>query len=133
MSFYSRKHPYLTLHNNTNGGGISAGRSSAVMRGLMSKTPKKGLADPDDAILIGGLTSFKNSARAQRAVKYFHKRGANVIYEHIRSKSSDCSMSNYVLLNHLGSYYNIEAQHGHTGAQNRMIKILMIYLSVKPI
>jgi len=133
MSFYSGRHPYLTLHNNTNGGGISAGRSSAVMRGLMSKTPKKGLTDPDHAILIGGLTSFKNSASAKRAVKYFHKRGANVIYEHIRSKRSDCSMSNYVLLNRLGSYYNIEAQHNHTTAQNRLVKILMNYLGIKPL
>ncbi|EAP75468.1 hypothetical protein [Roseovarius nubinhibens] len=118
----------LTLHNNANGhtgnggsGGISAARQSTVMKGL----PAPGGGDEDDAILLAGTQPFEQNGAAQKLVAQLHKAQVNVIYEHVRPEGNDCSFSNYIVLNQLGDYYNIEAQHGHTGPQKRMLDILM--------
>ena len=118
----------LTLHNNANGysgnggsGGISAARQSAVLKGMMA--PNGG--DEDDAILLAGTKPFDQNNEARKTVAKLHKQGVNVIYEHVRPDRNDCSFSNYVVLNNLGTYYNIEAQHGHGAQQKRMLDILM--------
>jgi len=125
---------FLTMHNNANGhsgnggsGGISAGRNSAVMHAMMA--PKGG--DEDDAILLAGTKAFDENKMAAKAVKYFHKKGINVIYEHVRASKNDCSFSNFVVLNKLSQYYNIEAQHGHTAQQKRMLDSLMKFHKIR--
>jgi hypothetical protein len=50
----------------------------------------------------------------------------NVKYEIVSPANNDCSMSNYVVLGkHTSRYYNIEAQHGHTRVQKKMVDLLM--------
>lgn len=124
----------LTLHNNADGhsgnggsGGISAGRTSAVMAGLMA--PNGG--DEDDAILLAGTQPYDKDKQAQKATAQFHKAGVNVIYEHVLPERNDCSFSNYVVLNRIAPYYNIEAQHGHTAQQKAMLDVLMKYHRMK--
>jgi hypothetical protein len=124
----------LTLHNNANGhsgnggsGGISVERSSSVMKGL--KAPNGG--DEDDAILLAGTQPFEKDQKAQRAAAYFHKAGINVIYEHVLAERNDCSFSNYVVLNKIAPYYNVEAEHGHTAQQKAMLDVLMKYQRMK--
>ncbi|RKF13822.1 hypothetical protein D6850_11515 [Roseovarius spongiae] len=122
---------FLTLHNNADGhrgnggsGGISAKRTSAVMTGMMSP---KGNADEDDAVLLAGKQPYEKNRRAKMAAGFFLERGINVIYEHVRPERNDCSFSNYVVLNDLGEYYNIEAQHGHTAQQKAMLDSMMTF------
>ena len=71
------------------------------------------------------IPPFEQNGAAQKLVAQLHKAQVNVIYEHVRPEGNDCSFSNYIVLNQLGDYYNIEAQHGHTGPQKRMLDILM--------
>lgn len=125
---------FLTLHNNADGhsgnggsGGISAARQSAVMTGLMAE----GGGDEDDAVLLAGRNPFDKERRAQRAAGFFNERGVNVIYEHVTPKRNDCSFSNHVVLNDLGEYYNIEAQHGHTAQQKQMLDLMMTYHRIR--
>ncbi|MCZ4351872.1 hypothetical protein O4H61_05035 [Roseovarius aestuarii] len=124
----------LTLHNNANGhsgnggsGGISIERSSSVMKGL--KAPSGG--DEDDAILLAGTQPYEQDKQAQKATAQFHKAGVNVIYEHVLPERNDCSFSNYVVLNRIAPYYNIEAQHGHTAQQKAMLDVLMKFHRMK--
>ncbi|QYX56486.1 hypothetical protein K1T73_15770 [Roseovarius sp. SCSIO 43702] len=124
----------LTLHNNANGhsgnggsGGISAARQSAAMTGRMAP----GDGDEDDAILLAGTRPLDRNAGAQDVIARLHRAKVNAIYEHVRPDRNDCSLSNYVVLNNLGTYYNIEAQHGHTAQQKRMLDILMQMERVK--
>ncbi|MCR9239621.1 MAG: hypothetical protein NXI17_23365 [Alphaproteobacteria bacterium] len=140
MAHFSERYPVLTLHNNANGfsggggsGGISARRTSKVMKGLMSPNAKGGLGDEDNAILFAGRSAISKSNGAKKARDYFHKRGVHVIYEHIQNDRSDCSLSNYVVLNKKGRYFNIEAEHGHLKTQRRIVDVLMAYIGVSEI
>ncbi|QIE45638.1 hypothetical protein G5B38_08925 [Pseudohalocynthiibacter aestuariivivens] len=126
---------FLTLHNNANGhsgnggsGGISAARKSAVMTGMMSEVAK---ADEDDAILLAGRKPFDQERRAKKAAAFFLERGINVIYEHVIPERNDCSFSNYVVLNNLGEYFNIEAEHGHVAQQKAMLDMLMTFHRIR--
>jgi len=52
--------------------------------------------------------------------------GLNMRYEVVNDKTNDCSLSNYVILNHnTEGYYNIETQHADLKTQIKMIDILM--------
>ena len=129
MKHFNTRYPVLTLHNNTNGGGISAARSTRVMKGMLSPVRgKTSLGDPDNAILFAGRKSYTNSTTAKRTTKYFHANGINVIYEHIRSGKSDCSLSNHVILTSGRKYFNVEAQHGHGKSQAKIVDTLIKFL-----
>lgn len=135
---FSRNYPVLTMHSNENGhvgnggaGHISAGRSTATMRGFLATTPRRGLSDEDNALLTAGLTPYENDAQAQKLVQHFGARGINVIYEHVRTEKNDCSFSFHVKLNKMGDYYNIEVEHGRTGDQKAILDELMAYIGVR--
>ena len=128
---------FLTLHNNDDGyeggggrGSINVGRSSAIMKGLPAPGSK---SDEDDALLLAGTVPFEENKKAVELVAYMHERGIHALYEYIRPSVNDCSFSNYVVLNNLGDYYNIEAQVGHTEEQKSMLDHLMAYLKFRPI
>ncbi|MBL4786871.1 MAG: hypothetical protein JKY49_15770, partial [Cohaesibacteraceae bacterium] len=129
MKHFNTRYPVLTLHNNTNGGGISAARSTRVMKGMLSPLRgKTSLGDPDNAILFAGRKSYSKSTTAKSTTKYFHANGINVIYEHIRSGKSDCSLSNHVVLTSGRKYFNVEAQHGHGKSQAKIVDTLIKFL-----
>ena len=126
-SFRSYGKPYLALHNNTNGGGISALKSSKYTKSFLAYSIAQvkqgvGLADEDSIVYIAGA-SFNPPARK---ISTLLSLGLNVKYEIVNSNSNDCSMSNYVVIGRgSNNYYNIEAQHGKSATQKRMIDLLM--------
>jgi len=119
--------PYLALHNNTNGGGVSILRSSKSVRSFLAYPLEdvkhgKGLRDEDSLIYTAGTSSHPPLKKIN---KLLHN-GLNIKYEIVNTHNNDCSMSNYVVLGrHSTNYYNIEAQHGDTTTQRKMIDILM--------
>ena len=119
--------PYLALHNNTNGGGITALKSSKYTKSFLAYSREQvkkgvGLSDEDSLVYIAG-SSFKPPAQK---ISNLLGLGLNVKYEIVNSNSNDCSMSNYVVIGRSSSnYYNIEAQHGKTATQKRMVDLLM--------
>lgn len=136
---FDPKYPVLTMHSNENGhvgnggaGHISANRSSATMKGIMTRSPRGTLSDEDNAVLTAGTTPFESNAKAQKLASYLDGMGINMIYEHVRTNTNDCSFSFHVKLNNLGDYYNIEVEHGRTEDQKEILDALMAYLGVKP-
>lgn len=136
---FDRRYPVLTMHSNDNGhagaggaGHISARRSSATMTGLMSPNPQGSLSDEDNAVLTAGTVPFDQNRDAQKLAKYLGAQGINMIYEHVRTNTNDCSFSFHVKLNKLGDYYNIEVEHGRVEDQKQILDALMAYLNVKP-
>ena len=117
--------PYLALHNNTNGGGISILKSTKNVHSYPAhKTIKDGagLQDEDNLVYIAGRDEKPNSHKLKRLLGS----GLNVRYEIVNTQTNDCSLSNYVILNHhTEKYYNIEAQHEDSTTQKRMIDILL--------
>jgi len=124
-SYRSRGMPYLALHNNTNGGGISILKSTNSVHSYPAyKTIKDGggLSDEDSLIYIAGSSRDPDKHKLDRLLS----KGLNVRYEVVNKHTNDCSMSNYVILNkHTDNYFNIEAQHGDTKTQKKMVDILM--------
>jgi len=119
--------PYLALHNNTNGGGVSILRSSHSVRSFLAYPREKikrgrGLMDEDSLIYIAGTSAYPSKSKLNALLH----RGINVKYESVNRANNDCSMSNYVVLGKRSTrYYNIETQHGDVRTQRRMIDILM--------
>lgn len=126
-SFRGLNMPYLSLHNNTNGGGVSILKSSKSVRSFLAHPRDKikngiGLMDEDSLIYIAG----KSSTPPMRKIDKLRQHGINVKYEIVNSLNNDCSMSNYVVLRKgSNDYYNIETQHGDSATQKKMIDILM--------
>lgn len=136
---FNRRYPVLTMHSNDNGyagnggaGHISAARSSATMKGIMSANPRGSLSDEDNAVLTAGTVPFEQNAKARKLAQYLDGQGINMIYEHVRTNTNDCSFSFHVKLNNLGDYYNIEVEHGRVEDQKQILDALMAYLSIKP-
>lgn len=126
-SFKSAGMPYLALHNNTNGGGITALKSSKYTKAFLAYSVAQvkkgsGLADEDSLVYVAGSSPNPPTRKISNLIGL----GLNVKYEIVNSSSNDCSMSNYVVVG-LGSsdYYNIEAEHGKSATQKRMIDLLM--------
>ena len=120
--------PYLAIHNNTNGGGISALKSNSKVKSYLAYPKKEvlmanwGLKDADNLVYIAGVNPKPSRYKLQKLLK----NGLNVRYEMVNPQNNDCSMSNYVVLEkNTQNYYNIEAQHGQTKTQKRMVDILV--------
>jgi len=124
-NYRSRGVPYLALHNNTNKGGISILKSTNSVHSYPAyKTIRDGggLSDEDSLVYIAGSSKYPNRHKLNRLLR----KGLNVRYEVVNKHTNDCSMSNYVVLNkHTNNYFNIEAQHGDTQTQKKMIDILI--------
>jgi hypothetical protein len=136
---FDPRYPVLTMHSNDNGyagaggaGHISARRTSATMKGIMSPNPSGTLSDEDNAVLTAGTVPFDQNKKAQKLAAYLGGQGINMIYEHVRTNTNDCSFSFHVKLNNLGDYYNIEVEHGRVEDQKQILDVLMSYLGIKP-
>ncbi len=122
--------PYLALHNNTNGGGVSILKSSKGVQSFLAYPLEqvihgKGLKDEDSLVYIAGSHAKPPSRKINRLL---HE-GMHVKYERVNRANNDCSMSNYVVLGkHSERYYNIEAQHGDGRTQRKMIDKLMEHI-----
>ncbi|MWB79612.1 hypothetical protein GLS40_16380 [Pseudooceanicola sp. 216_PA32_1] len=132
--------PVLSLHNNHDGhaatggaGDFSVAVNAPGRRGLAAPGPARGLADPDNAILIPGRVPYDQDRAAQGAVAYFHRHGINVIHEWVTPGRNDCSLSNHVALTRRTPYYNVEVQHGAAAEQGRMLGALMRWLGIAPL
>ncbi len=118
--------PYLSLHSNTNAGGISILKSSKMVKAypaypLSAIKKGRGLRDEDSLIYIAGRSNHPPKHILQTLLKH----GINTKYEVVNRQNNDCSMSNYVVLAKRAGYYNIETQHGDSKTQKKMIDILM--------
>jgi hypothetical protein len=125
--------PYLALHNNKDGysanggsGGVSILKSTKTVQAYPASnhitTSTRGLKDEDSLVYIASKSSKPNRNKLKRLLRA----GLNTKYEVISSRTNDCSMSNYVILQRgTDRYYNIETEHGDTATQKKMFDILM--------
>lgn len=131
-SFKPKKYPYLTLHNNTNGGGISILNNNKIVSNYPAYTGitkySKGLRDEDNLVYMAGYDKQPHRENLQRILDT----GINVKYEIVSKEHNDCSFSNYVVLSNKGQYYNIESEHGANKIQNLMVDKLLTALKKIP-
>ena len=132
--------PYLALHSNSDGwagnggkGSISILKSSSSVQSYPSENVltgnSKSIYDEDSLIYIAGT----ESSPPRQKLKNLMNLDIHTKYEVVNKANNDCSMSNYVVLNKGGDYYNIETEHGDSHSQKILIKKLMHILKIKPI
>lgn len=125
-TFRAPDKPYLALHNNTDGGGITVLKESRYVKSYLaySRTQvQRGerLADEDSLVYIAG----SSPTPPRQKIANLLKMGLNVKYEMVNRVNNDCSMSNYVVLRRGGEYYNIETEFGKRETQKQMVDHLM--------
>lgn len=129
--------PIIALHSNSNGwsgnggsGTISINRNSRVMRPFVTAIARsRRLADEDTLIVIASTKPPGKDRKQAKALEYFTKKaGVNVIYEYVKPSQNDCSLSNYVVLNKLGNYFNVEVENGDVKTQKHVLDVVMGYV-----
>lgn len=131
------RQPIIALHSNSNGwsgnggsGTISIRRKSNVMRPFATSVARSNAFKDEDTLIVLASTKLPGKDRKQQAaLDYFTKKaGVNVLYEYVKPSHNDCSLSNYVVLNRLGTYFNIEVENNQIRTQKKVLDIVMAYL-----
>lgn len=128
-----RGRPIIALHSNANGwsgnggsGNISIRRKGDAIPFVSAIARSRRLKDEDTLIVLASKKPPGKDRKLARKVAYFTKKaGVNVLYEHVTPASNDCSLSNYVTLKGLGTYFNIEVETGDVKTQKKIIDIVM--------
>lgn len=120
--FKPQGYPYLTLHNNTNGGGVSMLHTSKMVKNYPAHKhitkQSTGLLDEDSLVYMAGTSTIPYAVD----LNTFLQKGLNVKYERVSKINNDCSFSNYLALKHPHEkYYNIETEHGDYMTQKKML------------
>ncbi len=126
LDFFVGQPAVLTMHNNTNGGTVSAAHTDGKNRGMLAAGPPIS-KDPDDFIYVTGSKPFSKDKKIRQDVIALRKDGLNVVHEFVTLKNTDCSLSNFAAYRKL-RYFNIEAQHNHLTQQTKMVDALMRHL-----
>ncbi|MEL6967233.1 MAG: hypothetical protein AAGM04_07620 [Pseudomonadota bacterium] len=132
ISQHTRGQPIIALHSNANGyagnggsGTISINRRSRIMRAFKARRAKGRFADEDNIILVAGKRPVEQDRRLKGIVDTFNGKGIHVIAELVTPAKNDCSLSNYVVLNNIAKYYNVEVQTGQGSVQRQLLDRLM--------
>lgn len=128
-----RGQPIIALHSNANGysgnggsGNISIKRKGGGIPFVSAIARSRRLKDEDTLVVLAGKKPPSQDRKLSQKVDYFTKTaGVNVLYEHVTAAKNDCSLSNYVALNKLGTYYNIEVETGDARTQKKVVDIVM--------
>ncbi|MBI1385916.1 MAG: hypothetical protein GC150_13505 [Rhizobiales bacterium] len=132
MAVFDRQTPIITLHNNTDGGAISARVRTDKELGHMAPSPIS--PDPDDLVYITSTEALRRGSADDKRLRDLLDLGINVIFERVSLANNDCSLSNYAaLIGRAGDYYNIEAEHGHAKEQLAISRRLLGYLGYRPL
>ena len=131
MRAFQGRATILAMHNNTNGGTVSAAHTDDKNTGMPApKNSRRISKDMDDFIYVTGSKPLSQDPLVKEDILALRKAGVNVVHEFVTLRNTDCSLSNHAALNKK-RYFNIEAQHGHLKAQIKMIDALMRHLGFK--
>lgn len=134
LADWNRRFPVIGLHANWDGylaagglGEISVRRTDAKMIPFPSPVATGRLADEDTIVMLVSTILPADNARGQAAVGWFSERGVHVIYRHVTPSNNGCTLADYLTLNALGPYVNIEVEHGDPVTAHTLVDIVMEY------
>jgi len=125
--------PIIALHSNANGwsgnggkGNISIRRPGAGLPFVTALARSRRFLDEDTLVILAGANPPGKDRDLSRKIKYFtQSAGVNVLFEQVNPATNDCSLSNYVVLKNLGSYFNIEVETGDAATQKKILDLVM--------
>ena len=136
---WDRRFPVIGLHSNWDGhlaggglGAISVRRADAKMIPFPSAVATGRFADEDTiAMLVSARLPAANAA-GQATVRLLNEAGVHVIYRHVTPANNECTLADYLTLNRLGPYINLEVEHGDAATQAVLVDRLMLFLAAFP-
>lgn len=139
LGFWDRSYPVVGLHSNWDGfaeaggrGTISVNRQDEKMIPFPSPVAVGRFADEDTiAMLVSTIPPLEN-ASGRAAIDWFNRRGVHVVYRHVTDANNDCTLADFLTLNRLGDYVNLEVEHGDVDTQKAMVDLLIEFFATGP-
>jgi len=120
--------PVIGLHSNWDGhneagglGTISVYRDDDKMRPFPSEAATDRFADEDTVAMLVGRELPEDNANSAAAVSWLNARGVHVIFRHVTEENNGCTLADYLTLNELGFYINLEVERGDFDTQPQLI------------
>ncbi len=132
--------PVVGLHTNWNGhagaggrGTISINRIDSKMIPFPSFVAEGRFADEDTIVMVvSGRPPAENGA-GMATVRRLNAAGLHVIYRYVTEANNDCTMADYLTLNGLGPYLNLEAEHGDVETHIALLDRVMAFVGADPL
>lgn len=132
---WDREFPVIGLHSNWDGyaedgglGTISVNRHDEKMQPFPSESAEGRFADEDTVAMLVGTSPPESNAGARAAVDWFNDNGVHVIFRHVTDQNNGCTLADYLALNGLGGYINLEVERGDFDTHPAMIDRAMAFL-----
>lgn len=136
LDVWDRAFPVIGLHTNWDGylgggglGAISVRRPDEKMIPFPSPTAVGRLADEDTIAMLVSTRRPQQNDAGRSAVGWLNDHGVHVIYRHVTPENNECTLADYLTLNALGPYFNLEVEHGDAGTHAALLDILMEFIA----
>jgi hypothetical protein len=124
--------PVIGLHSNWDGyreaggqGTISVHRGDPKMIPFPSTAATGRFADEDTVVMLVGATPIDLNSVSAVARDWFNAQGVHVIYRFVSSANNECTLADFLTLNGISRYYNLEVEHGDSETLAALTDLLM--------
>ncbi len=132
---WDQAYPVIGLHSNWDGyldggglGTISIRRADAIMIPFPSTVGTDRLADEDTIVMLPSMAPPEDNPPGMASIAWLNGRGVHVLYRKVAAETIDCTLADYMTLDGIGAYFNIEVEHGDTETQQAVLDILMEFI-----
>jgi hypothetical protein len=133
---WDRAFPIIGLHTNWDGylaagglGTISVRRQDEKMIPFPSPTAVGRMADEDTVVMLFSTRPPEQYEVGRSAVNWFNDRGAHVIYRYVTPENNECTLGDFLTLNAIAPYFNLEVEYGDATTQAALLEILMEFIA----
>lgn len=132
LAEHNPEFPVIGLHSNWDGyreaggqGSISVHREDPKMIPFPSTAATGRFADEDTVVMLVGTEPIVMNSEGTVARDWFNARGTHVIYRLVSFANNECTLADYLTLNKLSRYYNLEVEHGDNDTLSALVDLLM--------
>jgi hypothetical protein len=135
LRHWDTAYPVVGLHTNWDGhvggggrGTISIHRVDSKMIPFPSIVAEGRFADEDTIVMVVSRRQPDGNGAGLATVRRLNAAGLHVIYRHVTDDNNDCTLADYLTLNGLGPYLNLEAEHGDVDTHRALVDRIMAFL-----
>ncbi len=139
LSQWDQRYPVIGLHTNWDGylaggglGTISVRRSDPKMIPFPSAVAEGRFADEDTIAMLVSARAPGDNDVGRAAIARLNETGVHVIYRYVTEANNECTLADYLTLNRLAPYFNLEVEHGDAVTQAALIDRLLDFVAAFP-
>ena len=133
---WDRAFPIIGLHTNWDGylgagglGTISVRRPDEKMIPFPSPIAVGRMADEDTVVMLFSTRPPEQYEVGRSAVNWFNDSGAHVIYRYVTPENNECTLGDFLTLDGLAPYFNLEVEYGDATTHAALLDILMEFIA----